>query len=437
MNPPTMKPKTSRICIVGAGAAGLSAAYFLKERGYTNVTILEAAGRVGGKCRTVDFQGRSFDIGANYVTAAYAVVRRLAREFGAAMYTESGAITASVSIDGAATFSTPLAAITRNRKFATFAWAAVRYFYIRTLLRKIIDGPGFAKISRYPQLCVSFRDWLDTNKLSALAPMFEIPITVMGYGYLDEIPAPYALKYLSPATFRNLVAVGLGLPTRWPRRFVAGFQRLWEAVAERLDVRLGVDVVAIDRDGPIRVQSNNIGAMEFDFLILACPLNVGLLERFIRLSQDERDLFERIVVNRYVVTSYAIPNLHLPRRIVGMTPVPEMGRPWAMTRQYADNDFVQFYTRLDNACDDPKESVIGAIRRLVDVLGATLPENYLAYDDWAYFQHVSVNDFRGGFYERLEALQGQQNTFYCGGLAAFELVETVAQYSRHVVESYF
>jgi predicted NAD/FAD-binding protein len=432
-----MKPKTSRICIVGAGAAGLSAAYFLKARGYTNVTILEAAGRVGGKCRTVDFQGRSFDIGANYVTAAYAVVRRLARELGAAMYTESGTITASVAVDGAATFNTPLAAIIRDRKFAAFAWAALRYFCIRALLRKIIDRPGFAKISRHPQLCVSFRDWLDNNKLSALAPMFEIPITIMGYGYLDEIPAPYALKYLSPATFRNLLAVGLGLPTRWPRRFVAGFQRLWEAVAERLDVRLGTDVAAIDRDGPVRVHCSNMGVMEFDCLILACPLNVELLERFIRLSLEERDLFGRIVVNRYVVTSYAIPNLQLPRRIVGMTPVPDMGRPWAMTKQYADNDFVQFYTRLHNVGEDCKESVIDAIRRLVVSLGAALPENYVTYDEWAYFPHVSVNDFRGGFYERLEALQGQQNTFYCGGLAAFELVETVAQYSRHVVESYF
>ncbi|MCW5318115.1 FAD-dependent oxidoreductase [Nostoc sp. KVJ3] len=31
----------ARICIVGAGAAGLSTAYFLKKQGYRNVVVLE------------------------------------------------------------------------------------------------------------------------------------------------------------------------------------------------------------------------------------------------------------------------------------------------------------------------------------------------------------------------------------------------------------
>jgi hypothetical protein len=432
-----MKSRASRICIVGAGAAGLSVAYYLKARGYKNVTVLEATDRVGGKCRTVKFEGRAFDVGANYVTSAYSEIRRLAQKFGAALYTEAPAITAAVSASGAVTFSRPIVAITRHQSFSSFAWAAVRYFCIRLLLRKIIDSPGFAKISHHATLCVSFRDWLANNRLRALAPMFEVPITVMGYGYLDEIPAPYALKYLGLATCWNLVAVALGLPTRWPKRFVDGFECLWTNVAKQLDVRLGADITAVDRRGPIQIQINKAGAMEFDYLILACPLKSELLERFLALSDEERDLFKRIVVNDYVVTSYAIPNLQLPRRIVGMTPIPEMGRPWAITRQYADNDFVQFYTRLDHLHEGSKDNVVDAIGRFVTALGADLPESYITYDAWAYFPHVSVADFRGGFYDRFEALQGQSNTFYCGGIAAFELVETVVQYSRQMVATYF
>ena len=178
-----MKPKDARICIVGAGPAGLSAAHALKTRGYTNVVVLEVQERVGGKCRTINFNGRSFDVGANYVTAAYSEVRKLARSFGATLYTEFAATTARMSPSGEITFRTPLKAITQNGSLLAFFKAALRYSLIRFHLRAVVDPPGFDRLSRHPEICVSFRDWLRANKLSALEPMFEVPITIMGYGY--------------------------------------------------------------------------------------------------------------------------------------------------------------------------------------------------------------------------------------------------------------
>jgi uncharacterized protein with NAD-binding domain and iron-sulfur cluster len=432
-----MKPKDSRICIVGAGAGGLSAAYYLKERGYAKVTVLEASDRVGGKCYSVHFRGRSFDVGANYVTAAYSEVLRLARKFDAALYTEAAATTGRIAPDGTIQFRTPLAAIKGNQKFLSFAWAAARYFWIRLLLRGIVDPPGFGQIGKHLELCVSFRDWLKRNRLGALEQMFEIPITIMGYGYLDEIPAPHALKYLSLATYWNLVAVAFGLPTRWPKRFVAGFERLWHDIAAQLDVRLGVDIAAIDRRGPVRVHLGNGDVIEFDYLVVACPIHGDSLGRILKLSAEESGLFNRIVVNKYVVMSYAIPELRLPRRIIGMSPTPELGRPWAITQQYTDSDFVQFYTRLGSIDTSSKHKVIEGIRQFAAAIGAALPEECLTYNEWDYFPHVAVDDLRDGFYNRLEALQGQFNTFYCGSIAAFELVETVVQYSRLIVERYF
>jgi threonine dehydrogenase-like Zn-dependent dehydrogenase len=43
------------ICIVGAGAAGLSAAVMLQFIGFTNITVLEASSRVGGRAYTHHF----------------------------------------------------------------------------------------------------------------------------------------------------------------------------------------------------------------------------------------------------------------------------------------------------------------------------------------------------------------------------------------------
>jgi monoamine oxidase len=80
--------KQARICIIGAGAAGLSTAYFLKQRGYQDVVVLEKKGRVGGLCCSISYKSRSFDLGANYLTPAYKEVLKLAREVGAELYSE-------------------------------------------------------------------------------------------------------------------------------------------------------------------------------------------------------------------------------------------------------------------------------------------------------------------------------------------------------------
>ena len=58
------------ICVVGAGAAGLGVAIELRKLGYTNVEVLEATGRHGGRCYTHYFENGPkcahdyYDVGA-------------------------------------------------------------------------------------------------------------------------------------------------------------------------------------------------------------------------------------------------------------------------------------------------------------------------------------------------------------------------------------
>jgi oxygen-dependent protoporphyrinogen oxidase len=70
-----------RVVVVGAGIAGLAAAYRLRQGGFA-VTVLEAAGHVGGRMRTIERDGYRVDIGALMLSTQYKELAALAVEAG-------------------------------------------------------------------------------------------------------------------------------------------------------------------------------------------------------------------------------------------------------------------------------------------------------------------------------------------------------------------
>lgn len=55
-----------KIVIIGAGPSGIAAATKLIENGFTNVKILEAESRIGGRVNTVAFGAGVAEVGAQY-----------------------------------------------------------------------------------------------------------------------------------------------------------------------------------------------------------------------------------------------------------------------------------------------------------------------------------------------------------------------------------
>lgn len=58
-------------------------------------------------------------------------------------------------------------------------------------------------------------------------------------------------------------------------------------------------------------------------------------------------------------------------------------------------------------------------------------------DDWYYFPHVGSKDYADGWYEKVEAMQGKDNTYYAGEVMAFGDMEETVEYSRDLVRRFF
>ena len=456
--------KTSRIAIVGAGPAGLSTAWFLSKQGFHNVTVLEKLGRVGGLCKSLTVDGMSFDLGANYVTWAYQETLAIAKEVGASTYAEKPYTSIDVAPDRKSfTYRSLFDAVLNNPytgakvSLISFLLAAVRYLSIRSRLSDVIDIPDYLdRIHEHPDLCVSFKEWLERNRLMPLATLFQFPITIMGYGRLEEIAAPYALRYMSGRTFVPMV---FGKPPvswivgSWPRRFTDGFQRLWERVSWRTNVRLNVNITNITRSpAGIRIDmeypEQQLDKTElvritddYDYLILACPLTPDVFgELGLVPNRSEHTISEAIQVNPYCMTTFWIDQMNLPEPIAPLLPLPEAGTPWAVAQQYQDsgNMFTQFYTRPTTGQTD--EQVIDAVKSLASLLNGVIDETHArwhTFDDFTYFQHFTIDQIKAGIYSDLASMQGNDRTLYVGGATDFELVEPIVEHSKYLVANHF
>ena len=68
---------TPSVGIVGAGLAGLTAAYYLKKKGIDNITLFESADKAGGKVQTEAVDGFTLNRGFQVFLPSYPEAARV------------------------------------------------------------------------------------------------------------------------------------------------------------------------------------------------------------------------------------------------------------------------------------------------------------------------------------------------------------------------
>jgi hypothetical protein len=440
------KTEQPRIAIIGAGPAGLSAAWFLKQNGYRHVRVFEKADRVGGKCLTFDYEGRQFDMAAHEMLAGYGDVMDIATALGVPT---TGYQNVLVYDRGSRRYMDMLEA-TQAGGYGRLqvVWASLRYTWmLLTRFRRFArPGSGFADAPQ--ELLQPLGSWLRQRRLEALNETVLFVMKVQGFGRLDQIPAAYFVKFQGLRNWISNVLHVAGLVQYWPRVFKHGFQSLWNAVATQVDVQLSTEIRAIRRrpapgTNNVQVDIEFAGEREterFDCVILSCPLDLPTLTGLgLDLNPQETRLLEQVRYVEFVTTACRVEGV--PAGVVGTIPLPPLLDYTGYIKIYADSDMSIFFNLAPSEQVDQKE-ILARIEKQVSELPSyqgqaarILGEH--SHKSWRYFPHVSLTDFSAGFYDHFESMQGFEQTFYSSSLLAYETVGTTVAYSRGLVDRYF
>lgn len=406
--------RDKRICIVGAGVSGINAARQLRKRGYVNVTVLESSPRVGGKCFTWEHEGRRFELGAAAVSLAYRNLLPLMFEHRIAPKPVLSGL--QLDLEGGKHSYLPPSMGAKDWLKAgpqSMLFGAQMLRHMPHLAR-----PGFARCPE--SLHAPFTQWSQGRFMDTMRHAYETTFTSFGYGYVDEMPAVYVLKWASV-----LAWTGVLLPV--------GYGGLWERVARRLDVRLNTEVRRVTREpGGVRVETAE-GTERYDALIVTCALSDAM--RFLDATDEERALTAKIRTNPYYSMVAEITGL--PDASCMVVPAhynrAATGKPIFIYRAYPDSKLFNVYS-YGFDCDE--QQARAQVHEFVERLGGRVHDIPMV-KRWSYFPHVLSSDLDEGFYPRLEALQGQHRTWYCGEVFAFSTVETVMGYATELVDTCF
>lgn len=455
--------KDDRICIIGGGPAGTSAAMYLEKNGYFNYVIYEKTNRVGGKCLSPlmkvknekgEWEERTIEMGAVMGCETYFAVHE-AEEFGETTHLDGPPMLRRfVNVDG-----TPqkMSIFTKLKKL-------MKVNKMSKLLKKKYKGydvtghRGVAE-GRYEGQCPSpemkmahiegenenlkdlalpFSEFLKKNNCTDAELVWKGPFTSFGYGYFDEIPAAYVLKYLDAYTVKQF------LPGGYLWTWKDGTESIWQGVNNHLKhpVLLNSEVTNICRTEDKVFVTVNGNEEEFDYLIICTPLEMFL--NYGDPREEEKELFSKIQHKEYFTMAVRTeegkcPDIsyyffdHMTNETIGHLMV--FYHRWYDNVQ--DQPLVTFTLRNHEGMEDvPFEKAKDTTIDDMKIAGCEV-DKIERIDDWYYFPHVNSSDYADGWYDKVEAMQGKDRTFYAGEVMSFGDMEETVEYSRDLVSRFF
>ncbi|KAI6669511.1 hypothetical protein NL676_004396 [Syzygium grande] len=432
-------PMDTRIGIIGGGPSGISAAYALARLGYIDITVIEKHDSVGGMCESVEIEEKVYDLGGQVLAANSApVIFHLAKESGTEL--EEMDLHKLALIDS---FTGEYHDIN----------VAEDYMSLVSLTLEIQDKAkdsdriGIHAVSDIASDLTPA--YLEAHGIKSVPKSVQYGYTASGYGFVQDMPYAYLHEFTRTSMAGKI------------RRMKGGYMSLWKKISESLLIKVCCNTVvqAVRRNGSgVNVDITNSRGesehKEFDKIIISgafpfknsrtyrsppssAEAEIGLLD----VSDLEKELFSKVQTIDYYTTVLKIKGLE--RIPVGFYYLGEymddpstIGHPVAMQRFYADTNIFLFWSYGDSV-NIRGSNVIDLAIEVVKRMGGQV-EKVVLQRRFKYFPHVGSEDMKDGFYERVESeLQGHRNTYYVGGLFAFELTERNSSYAMALICKHF
>ncbi len=433
--------KNTRIGIIGGGASGIGAAYFLKENGYKNVTVFEKESDVGGKCHTVTIDGDTYNPGT-YDTAAivalpqYKLVQALCNKFNIGL---SPIMPKAPTVLG------------DNFSFFQKAKALFKYTQICTRYKKFIDSSGFVDIEKDPVLSSNYPTFSRENGLEALIPFFNLLSTIFGRGDPEQFLTGnlfriYPPKFLFLYSLSSIPIIGRVFQSYCPPFYTLteGYQSLVRKMSTDLSqarVLLNSSVMHINYEDDKKITlSYSINGEEekenlsekFDKLIVAIPPDN--LVNLTYCNDEQKKLFGQI---EYYPFSTALIKFESPLKDqdYNKTDKDYRGVGIAAIGCLSEQDLIYLSGAYTVNKEDMEKRIssfsqkIGIAATILDYPGIVKwPDNHA---------HVSLDSARRGFYTKLNKMQGIKSTYYVGETLAGKGVESVLGNTKELIDLFF
>ena len=303
--------RTKSVAVIGAGIAGLTAAYELSKSG-ADVTVFEASERVGGRMSTDRCDGYLIDRGAQFLSDGYEVIGRLIAETGLQRELHATSLLGGTVRDGR---------IRRvNQRMPTSIVGSgllgpIAALRLAAESLKLRARSARLSLSDYSAWCAfddcPAEEWLRARFGSeVLEYVFEPMIAGFYFQEPEQVSAALA------AWVWNYAMRGHG-----SLALENGIGSLPDALASKLNVRLSSPVRSVRALGEEGVEiSLDGGTIEADDAILAVPAPAARSAYAARTDDERRLLQTRYssTINAALIFDDRLPDLPAARSIYGL-----------------------------------------------------------------------------------------------------------------------
>ncbi|KAJ7481311.1 hypothetical protein B0H11DRAFT_2419393 [Mycena galericulata] len=304
---------------------------------------------------------------------------------------------------------------------------------------------------------MSTLDWLLKNDYPLLLLLFINGMAPYGYGDVRQTPILYMLSYFTPD--------GLLFFAGQREAYIIDFHKVfvrYAATSVSGPIHLNTSITKIDRSGSSPVityyvdgPSPSLSTQTCSKLVLAFPPVLSALHAAnLDLTPSEENIFSPVGIIKYWsgAVRVAIPSGILFGGFLRATLLALVekaaGEPVALVRLFNESDIATTYSwgkyRGSQTLAEAKtilEEVISKINKDPRVSGATpqpvTDADVKAFLEWDYFPHFDQLELEEGYYDKFNALQGENNTYYASGLNGFETVEYAIRAGIDVAGTYF